>query len=217
MTKDETRRVITYIAGAYPKFYSNVTERSLQGQIATWTDLLEEHDVKSVMIGVKGYITADSSGFPPTPGQIIEYMQRVTHPADLTAVAAWSLVRRAVNSPRDQYEAAFASLPEIIQETLGGPERGVAQLKAWGGDGMSIQAFETVEQSNFFRSYEATQKRLAIDRKLPPSFLALRGGTTQRLEGQKAEDAKAPVRAAYEAVEAPSELLSDLKRRLGNG
>lgn len=217
MNRDETRKVITYIAGAYPKFYGNVTERSLQGQIATWTDLLAEIDVNSVMIGVKGYITADSSGFPPTPGQIIEYIQRVKHPSDLTAVAAWSLVRRAVNSPRDQYEAAFAALPELIQETLGGPERGVAQLKAWGGDGMSIQAFETVEQSNFFRSYEATQKRMAIDRKLPPSVLALRGGVTQKLEERMQETAKEPVRAASEPVEAPSELLESLRRRLNNG
>lgn len=214
MNRDETRKVITYIAGAYPKFYSNVTERSLQGQIATWTDLLAEIDVNSVMIGVRGYITADSSGFPPTPGQIIEYIQRVKHPADLTAVVAWSLVRRAVNSPRDQYEAAFAALPKLVQETLGGPERGVAQLKAWGGDGMSIQAFETVEQSNFFRSYEATQKRMAIDRKLPPSVLALRGDAVQRLEEHKGPTPKEPVRATYEAVEAPSELLESLKRRL---
>lgn len=217
MNKDETRRVITYIAGAYPKFYSNVTERSLQGQIATWTDLLAELDVNSVMIGVRGYITADSSGFPPTPGQIIEYLHRVKHPSDMTAVAAWSLVRRAVNSPRDQYEAAFAALPELIQETLGGTERGVAQLKAWGGDGMSIQAFETVEQSNFFRSYEATQKRLATDRKLPKSILALRGATIEKLEDHKREPEKTPVQGTYEAVEAPSDLLQDLKRRLMNG
>ena len=215
MDKTDTRHVITYIAGAYPKFYSSVTERSLQGQIATWADLLQDYDINEVMAGVRGFISADCSGFPPTPGQIIEYMHKVTHPVDKSGVAAWALVRRAVNSPRDQYEAAFDALPELIQETLGGKQQGVAQLQAWGSDAMTTQSFETVVQSNFLRSYDATQKRLATEQKMPKSVLALRGEVLRRLESKTSHPEKAPETATYEAVEAPVDRMAQLRRRLG--
>lgn len=176
MTIEETKKVMAYIAFAYPRYFANVTRESAERQAIPWFDALGEYSVGAVMTGVKSYISADSSGFPPTPGQIIHYIHFTGNPADHSGTEAWALVRKAVNCPWDQMEASFKTLPEPVRKAVGN----AASLKELAM--MDTQKFETVAQSNFLRMYDAVQKREATERKVPSAAIAARERINAELE-----------------------------------
>ena len=177
-----------------------------------WFEVMRDYDLASAKAGAISFMAADTSGFPPTPGQIIEYIRQVKQPEELSPLEAWGYVRKAVNSPRDQYEAAYEHLPELVQKTLSGKERGVAQLKVWGGEDMRVSTFETVEQSNFLRSYEATRTRMVTEQKIPQALLELRDKKGM-IPGEPHKRLETVV--AHERAEAPSDRIKALRSRLG--
>lgn len=176
MTIEETKKVMAYIASAYPRYFANVTRESAERQAIPWFDALGEYSAGAVMTGIKSYISADSSGFPPTPGQIIHYIHFTGNPADHSGTEAWALVRKAVNCPWDQMEASFMTLPEPVRKAVGN----AASLKELAM--MDTQKFETVAQSNFLRMYDAVQKREATERKVPSAAIAARERINAELE-----------------------------------
>lgn len=176
MTINETKKVMAYIAAAYPRYFANVTKESAERQAIPWFDALGEYSVGAVMTGVKSYISADNSGFPPTPGQIIHYIHFTGHPADHSGTEAWALVRKAVNCPWDQMEASFMTLPETVRKAVGN----AASLKELAM--MDSQRFETVAQSNFLRMYDAEQKRAATEQRVPAAAIAARKRIEEELE-----------------------------------
>ena len=78
----ETKKIIAYIAGAYPRYFASVSRQSVDRQAIVWNDALADYSVDAVLTGVKSYISVDSSGFPPSPGQIIEHIHFVGNPRD---------------------------------------------------------------------------------------------------------------------------------------
>ena len=176
MTINETKKVMAYIAAAYPRYFANVTKESAERQAIPWFDALGEYSAGAVMTGVKSYISADNSGFPPTPGQIIHYIHFTGHPADHSGTEAWALVRKAVNCPWDQMEASFMTLPETVRKAVGN----AASLKELAM--MDSQRFETVAQSNFLRMYDAEQKRAATEQRVPAAAIAARKRIEEELE-----------------------------------
>lgn len=224
MTINETKKVMAYIAAAYPRYFANVTRESAERQAIPWFDALGEYSAGAVMTGVKSYISADNSGFPPTPGQIVHYIHFTGNPKDHSGTEAWSLVRRAVNCPWDQMEASFQTLPELVRQAVGS----AASLKELAM--MDMQKFETVAQSNFLRMYDAAQKRAATEQKVPAGAIAARNRLGQELEmrhrktfglpapaGQEMSmDAeKGPEEEQYGAVSpAPSDMMERLRERL---
>ena len=232
MTIEETKKIMAYIAAAYPRYFANVTRESAERQAIPWYDALGEYSSSAVMAGVKGYISADGSGFPPTPGQIVHYIHFTGHPADHSGTEAWALVRKAVNCPWDQMEASFYTLPETVQKAVGN----AASLKELAQ--MDMQKFETVAQSNFLRMYEAVQRREATEQRISNSVIGVKNHIRQELEMRRPKE-KQPaipvkpetVRLKDEAVPSEQELpktshredrvdppvdrLAALRRRLG--
>lgn len=199
-------------------------EEALKYHRQMWTDLLSDYTVDAVMTGVKSYMSVDSSGFPPSPGQIIEHIHFVGNPRDHSGTEAWALVRKAVNVPWDQFEASFATLPRAAQIAVGSPEslKELAQ--------MDTQRFETVAQSNFLRMYEAAQIRSNKEKREPSAALAVRERLQEELEARRTKDllevsdkrkldvGKMDSEQSIKAgggVEAPSELMKSLRERLG--
>ena len=224
MTIDETKKVMAYIAAAYPRYYANVSRESVERQSIPWYDALGEYSAGAVMTGVKSYISADNSGFPPTPGQIIHYIHFTGNPKDHSGTEAWSLVRKAVNCPWDQMEASFQTLPEIVQKAVGS----AASLKELAM--MDSQKFETVAQSNFLRMYDAEQKREATERKVPAAAIAARKRLEAELEMRRRKtlgltDQSTTMAGAQRAIEtstekqesvpAPADHMKKLRERLG--
>lgn len=221
----ETKKVLAYIACVFPRYYANVTKTSADKQAIVWTDLLKDYSVDAVMTGVRSYISVDSSGFPPSPGQIIEHIHFVGNPRDHSGTEAWALVRKAVNVPWDQFEASFATLPRAAQIAVGSPEslKELAQ--------MDTQRFETVAQSNFLRMYDAAQIRANKERREPSAAMMVRERLQEELEARRSKDlleasdkrmldvAKMEREQSIKAgggVEAPADKIRALKERLGN-
>lgn len=221
----ETKKIIAYIAGAYPRYFASVSRQSVDRQAIVWNDALADYSVEAVMIGVKSYISVDSSGFPPSPGQIIEHIHFVGNPRDHSGTEAWALVRKAVNVPWDQFEASFATLPRAAQIAVGSPEslKELAQ--------MDSQRFETVAQSNFLRMYDAAQIRAGKERREPSAAMMVRERLQEELEARRSKDlleasdkrmldvAKMEREQSIKAgggVEAPADKIRALKERLGN-
>ena len=220
MTIQDTQKVLAYMTAAYPRYFANVAKGAAENMITVWTDTFADYSLTAVMAGVKGYISADNSGFPPSPGQIIEYINIVGNPADKSGTEAWSLVRRAVNVPWDQFDASFATLPRAVQVAVGSP----ASLKELAQ--MDNQQFETVAQSNFLRMYDAARRREATENKFTDAVieskkrvaLELQQRAERRNPAQIEKHEEKPMIATQkesDRAEAPHERLNELKRRLG--
>lgn len=220
MTLEETKKVLAYVTAAYPRYYSNVSAEAAKRMATVWTDALSDYSANAVMAGVKGYISADMSGFPPAPGQIVSYIHLIGNPADRSGTEAWSLVRRAINVPWDQFEASFDTLPRVVQIAVGSPEslKELAQ--------MNTERFETVAQSNFLRMYDAARKREATENRFSNSVNGIKGSVSEelqrRLEARKPSELTtknvnriAERKTLSERAEAPQDRLSELRARLG--
>lgn len=228
MTLDETKKVLAYIASAYPRYFTNVTIESAKRQTIPWHDALGEYSTGAVMAGVKSYISADSSGFPPTPGQIIHYIHFTGHPVDPSGTEAWSLVRKAVNCPWDHMEAAFQALPGTVRKAVGS----AASLKELAM--MDTQRFETVAQSNFLRMYDTAKKREATEQRLPASAIAARGLLQAELDSRhrntfglpqedhcreiedKLQEASGSEVKKKDLIGAPADKMKELRQRLAS-
>ena len=225
MTIEETSKVLAYVTAAYPRYFANVSSESAKRMVTVWSDTFADYTVNAVMTGVRGYISADSSGFPPSPGQVVEYIHIVGNPADQSGTEAWALVRRAVNVPWDQFEASFATLPKTVQVAVGSHDSLKEMAK------MDLQQFETVAQSNFLRMYDAARRREATENRFPNAVIGakprvmqeLSDRTMQRNPGmieQKREPERTQIPAKpqvdrQELSEDTENRLAELRRRFG--
>ena len=201
----ETKKVLAYVAAAFPRYYANVTRSSADRQAIVWNDALADYSVDAVMTGVKSYISVDSSGFPPSPGQIIEHIHFVGNPRDHSGTEAWALVRKAVNVPWDQFDASFATLPRAAQIAVG-----------------TISSAISAPTLHFLRMYEAAQIRAHKEQREPTAAISMRERLQKELEARRPV-AKAISAAAPEptkAIEtkgttAPADKMQALRARLG--
>lgn len=181
MKKSETVDCITYLSAAYPGAYKRFTEQKFETLIAVWYNTFSEYPFATVMVGIQGYISSDTSGFPPSPGQVVKAIQDITRQEETTSMEAWALVKKAANSPRDRAKEVFDSLPPLIQKVIGGH----GQLLAWGNIGED--EFETVIQSNFMRAYEAEKKRQNQIEMIPERIRKL---MPERRENERINDSR---------------------------
>ena len=72
MTHEEVGKCVLVINASYPNM--KYTKEQLQGFVTAWEMMLGEYDYNSVAMALKSYIASDTSGFPPSIGQILERM-----------------------------------------------------------------------------------------------------------------------------------------------
>ena len=189
MTIEETKKVMAYIAAAYPRYFKGITKETAERQAIPWHDALKEYSMGLVIAGVKSYIAADSSGFPPAPGQIIAYIHATAPNNVASAQEAWAMVRKAVNVPWEKMQESFDSLPEAVRKAVGS----AASLKELAQ--MDIATFESVAGSNFMRTYNAVMKREESLERMPMIPSAIRERISAELESRrlarKFEDSRA--------------------------
>ena len=185
MKKSETVSCIQYLDAAYPNAYKRFDMEKFENLIAVWYNTFSEYPVQMVMVGIQGYISTDTSGFPPSPGQVIKIIQDLTAEKETNSMEAWAIVKKAVNSPRDRAKEVFDSLPPLIQKVIGGHQ----QLLAWGNVGED--EFETVIQSNFMRTYETEKKRQKQLQMIPERIRRMipKGGNNERIDDHRGGDA----------------------------
>lgn len=169
MTDYEIGRLVYAIRGTYPKYYANMGAEDLKGLSMAWALVLGEYDFSIASRAVQLYLTNDTTGFPPSPGQIVDAIHKITNPriAEMTATEAWALVRKAIRNGYYGAEEEFEKLPTACQRAIGSPSnlRELAQL--------DIDQVETVEQSHFIKAYNTQVIRERETAKMPSDIRAL--------------------------------------------
>ena len=148
MTEKEVRQLLAMTQAVYP----NYNPPSREAAVNAWLMCLSEYDNNVVMAAFKAYMTTNTSGFAPVPGQLIEILQTLTQPSELNELEAWSIVRKALRNCGYNSEQEFAKLPTVVQKTVGTPQ----QLKIWACDS---EFNENVASSNFIKTYRTEVKR----------------------------------------------------------
>lgn len=209
MNKQECKKIMAFIATTFPKYYKDFGKDLFEKQVSVWTDLLGEYDANEVYSGVRAYITAEASAFPPTPGQVVEYMHRLRHLTDTSGAEAWAIVRKAVRHSGYNAKSAFEALPPLVKRAVGDAE----SLRAMAM--MDIDKMETVAQSNFLRTYEAIKRREAIEERYPQPIrnqIAKLKEEKEQIE-QKPQNIPKPEKPRETTV-APADRLKALRERL---
>ena len=156
MTEKEVRQLLAMTQAVYP----NYNPPSREAAVNAWLMCLSEYDNNVVMAAFKAYMTTNTSGFAPAPGQLIEILQTLTQPSELNELEAWSIVRKALKNCGYNSEQEFAKLPTVVQKTVGTPQ----QLKIWACDS---EFNENVVSSNFIKTYRTEVKRTTELNKMP--------------------------------------------------
>lgn len=153
-TTNDIRKLISVTAAYYPNFYRGMTDSQLMTQVRAWELVLKPYEYKDLEQALVRYVSSDTKGFAPTPGQIISFIHR-----DMSenGEEAWAMVRKAVNSDRYSMAETFGKLPDMIQKAVGDYN----SLIAWGN--VPTEEFETVIHSQFIKCYEAVKKRHMVD------------------------------------------------------
>lgn len=162
MTEKEVRQLLAMTQAVYP----NYNPPSREAAVNAWLMCLSEYDNNVVMAAFKAYMTTNTSGFAPAPGQLIEILQTLTQPSELNELEAWSMVRKALRNCGYNSEQEFAKLPTIIQKTVGTPQ----QLRIWASD---TEFNENVVSSNFIKTYRTEVKRATELNKVPDDIRKL--------------------------------------------
>jgi hypothetical protein len=162
MTKEEVQMLLAMTQAVYP----NYNPPSREAAVNAWLMCLSEYDNNVVMAAFKAYMTTNTSGFAPAPGQLIEILQTLTQPSELNELEAWSIVRKALRNCGYNSEQEFAKLPTVVQKTVGTPQ----QLKIWACDS---EFNENVVSSNFIKTYRTEVKRATELNKMPDDIRKL--------------------------------------------
>lgn len=187
MTKQETAKVIATLYEYYP---AGKEGANLQSKVNAWHMILQDRDYHQAMAAVVAFAANDKKGFFPTPGAIIDQLDKLTEQERLTELEAWRLVEKAARNGSYGAEEEFERLPPEVKKAVGSPD----QLKEWAA--MDADTVKSVISSNFQRSYRVIQQREQEYRALPQSvkvFLdSVKLGSLENGNGQKKEQLHPP-------------------------
>lgn len=163
MTRDETIKLLMVIQSAYPNF--KPPDKTVA--VDTWYTMLRDMDYNVVQMGLRAYITSDTSGFAPSIGQLINTIYLTQNPQELNEMEAWALVSKALRNGYYGAVEEFDILPPLVQKAVGTPDN----LRNWSQT--NTESVENVIQSNFMRSYRTVVKREEEIKKMPADVQAL--------------------------------------------
>lgn len=160
MNLSDTAKILYVMKATYPRYYSSLSPTETAQMAEAWHMMLSEYDYNAVAASLKAYALGDSSGFPPTPGQLVENIAKVRAEHD-DAIAAWQKVRKALRNGNYGAEEEYAKLPPMIQKALGG----AATIRAWSN--VPSETLESVQMSQFIKAYNSVITREDQDSKIP--------------------------------------------------
>lgn len=178
MSRDETKQILMRIQSTFPNWKP---QSDLRFVVETWNEYLSDYDYEQVKAALKAFVMTDFSGFAPSVGQLIEILDRLGNGNELSEMAAWDAVSKALRRSLYYADEEYAKLPEVVQKAVGSPE----MLRNWAETDM--KSIENVVQSNFMRTYRQELTRARELRKIPANVRALleNCGHKPLLEGSK--------------------------------
>lgn len=177
MTRDETKKILMAIQSVFPNFHIENKTFTLD----TWNMILHDFRYSDVEMALIAYVRTETSGFAPSPGQLIEKINLITRPKELNEQEAYSIVQQAINRSGLNYMEEFEKLPYLIQKAVGRP----SQLRDWA---LEENPNHEVRASNFMRNYRTEMERQKEIQKLPDGIKELirqvnKNSESERLEG----------------------------------
>lgn len=169
MTTQEVRMLLA-ITGVY---FPNYKPPNHDLAVNAWHEVLKDYTFQQVAMGLKIYATTNTSGFAPTPAQLIECMNFGKE--EKSPEEAWDLVSRALTNGIYGFKEEYAKLPEDVRKAVGSAEN----LREWAK--LEKSTVQSVIHSNFLRAYKKHAEREATMQKLPQDVRSLIEGTTRRL------------------------------------
>ncbi len=175
MTRDEAKKIVMVIASTYPNWHP----LDMSFTVDAWASMLESYTYQEIGSALKAFIVSDTSGFAPTPGQVIGLLDRVTNRQELNEMEAWLLVSKALRNGYYGAEQEFEKLPPLVQKAVGAP----SQLRNWSQT--DSESVENVIQSNFMRTYRQELAKSWEIRKIPQETRsALEQSQNMMIEGK---------------------------------
>lgn len=203
MTDQEVAKMFLMVKAAYPRIFKDYDAKMMGNYIDAWMMVFADVPAEKAYAGLKTYLSTETTGFPPSPGQIMECIHRLT-PDDIpNEMAAWSLVDKAVRNSNYNAEEEFEKLPQIIRRAVRNP----ARLREWAQ--MDVATYQTVEQSNFMRTYRAEveneRKNLRIPSDIRPQLEMIPDPAPRietKVEHEKSKTPDAEIEAMIERLRA---------------
>lgn len=161
MTRPDVAKMFYMVKAAYPRMFKDYGETDVKNYIDAWCMVFSDITAEQGFAGLKVYLSTEKTGFPPSPGQIMDCIHRLSPDELPNEMEAWNLVDKAVRGAIYNAEEEFAKLPQIVRRAVRSPGR----LKEWAV--MDINAYRTVEQSNFMRVYRAELEREKTNMRIP--------------------------------------------------
>lgn len=162
LKREETVKIIRIICDCYPNYKPN----NLTETVDVWNMMLSDYTYEQVSVALKAYILADTNGFAPSIGQLVDRVNTFSHPQELNELEAWSLVYKAIRNSSYNSEYEFSLLPDMVRKAVGTPN----QLRTWAKD----ENFnEQVVSSHFIRCYRSEVAKDRDFRKMPTNIQSL--------------------------------------------
>lgn len=170
MTAQETAQLLAMIDGIYPSFRA----KDPKAAIGAWHMILADYPADVMAQALKRYAATETSGFAPTPGQLIEQIREAHDGDNLTAMEAWQMVLKAIRRSAYYAEEEYQKLPEAVRRCVGSP----AVLKQWAAADVDSLG---VMQANFLRTYSAKAAQIRKESALTPGIRNLLKGVGDAL------------------------------------
>ena len=162
LKREETVKIIRIICDCYPNYKPN----NLTETVDVWNMMLSDYTYEQISLALKAYILADTNGFAPSIGQLVDRVNIFSQPQELNELEAWSLVYKAIRNSGYNSEYEFSLLPDMVRKAVGTPN----QLRTWA---MDENFNEQVVSSHFVRCYRSEVARDRDFRKMPANIQSL--------------------------------------------
>lgn len=162
MTIKEARKLIAVFMVTYPNYKPIDVELAA----TTWANIMQDYEYEQVNMALNIYMRESTSGFAPTPGQLVDKIHSVMQPQELNEMEAWALVSKAIRNSGYNSVEEYAKLPPVVQKAVGLPD----QLRQWA---LTEELNKEVVMSKFMRCYQTELKRQKEFEKLPSEVQAL--------------------------------------------
>ena len=162
LKREETVKIIRIICDCYPNYKPN----NLTETVDVWNMMLSDYTYEQISLALKAYILADTNGFAPSIGQLVDRVNTFSHPQELNELEAWSLVYKAIRNSGYNSEYEFSLLPDMVRKAIGTPN----QLRTWA---MDENFNEQVVSSHFVRCYRSEVAKDKDFRKMPANIQSL--------------------------------------------
>lgn len=148
MNRDDVKKLLLVIQALYPNWKPDDMKLTLDA----WFVMIQDRDNGVMQRALKWHTEADTSGFAPTVGQLLDRYRRLTEGETISASEAWAKVRYAISNSAYYAEREFRELPEAVQKAVGSPDA----LRAWAMTDRDNMGFV---QAQFNKNFQAVIDR----------------------------------------------------------